>query len=168
VASAVEPPAHDDVLVARQVVHGAGQYHAGLAAAAELLDQRLLLAAPVELPEAERDAGPERGRGAEGCPPGRAELAPRQAQRHDVRPVLAILVRPVPILPMLIKILIVATLAAIIASLASGLFHLVRDEGKSNRMVNALTVRITLSVLLFILLFVAWKGGLIQPRGLGR
>jgi K+ transporter len=82
--------------------------------------------------------------------------------------VLAILVRPVPILPMLIKILIVATLAAIIASLASGLFHLVRDEGKSNRMVNALTVRITLSVLLFILLFVAWKGGLIQPRGLGR
>jgi len=35
-------------------------------------------------------------------------------------------------------------------------------------MVNALTVRIALSVLLFILLFIAWKTGLIQPRGLGR
>jgi hypothetical protein len=69
---------------------------------------------------------------------------------------------------MLIKFLIVATLAAIIVSLGSGLFHLVRDEGKSNRMVNALTVRITLSVLLFILLFVAWKGGLIQPRSGGQ
>lgn len=69
---------------------------------------------------------------------------------------------------MLIKVLIVATLAAIVVSLGSGLFHLVRDEGKSNRMVNALTVRITLSVLLFILLFVAWKGGLIQPRGVGQ
>ncbi len=69
---------------------------------------------------------------------------------------------------MLIKVLIVATLVAIVVSLGSGLFHLVRDEGKSNRMVNALTVRITLSVLLFILLFVAWKGGLIQPRGVGQ
>jgi hypothetical protein len=69
---------------------------------------------------------------------------------------------------MLIKVLIVATLAAIVISLGSGLYHLVRDEGKSNRMVNALTVRITLSVLLFILLFVAWKGGLIQPRGVGQ
>jgi hypothetical protein len=35
-------------------------------------------------------------------------------------------------------------------------------------MVNALTVRIALSVLLFVLLFVAWKGGLIEPHGIGR
>jgi Protein of unknown function (DUF2909) len=65
----------------------------------------------------------------------------------------------------MIKFLIVATLAAIIASLGTGLFHLVKDEGQSKRMVNALTVRIALSVLLFILLLVAWKGGLIHPRG---
>jgi hypothetical protein len=65
----------------------------------------------------------------------------------------------------MIKFLIVATLAAIVASLGTGLFHLVKDEGKSKRMVNALTVRIGLSVLLFILLFIAWKGGLIQPHG---
>lgn len=68
----------------------------------------------------------------------------------------------------MIKFLIVLTLAAIVASLATGLFHLVKDEGQSKRMVNALTVRIALSVLLFILLFVAWKGGLIQPHGVGR
>ncbi len=68
----------------------------------------------------------------------------------------------------MIKLLILLTLAAIVASLFSGLFHLVRDEGQSRRMVNALTVRIALSVLLFILLFVAWRGGMIQPHGLGR
>lgn len=65
---------------------------------------------------------------------------------------------------MLIKVLIVAVLFAILASLGSGLFHLVKDEGKSKRMVNALTVRIALSVLLFILLFIAWSQGLITPH----
>jgi hypothetical protein len=68
----------------------------------------------------------------------------------------------------MIKFLIVLTLAAIVASLGTGLFHLVHDEGRSKRMVNALTVRIALSVLLFILLFVAWKGGLLVPHGVGR
>jgi ABC-type amino acid transport system permease subunit len=66
---------------------------------------------------------------------------------------------------MLIKILIVAVLFAIVLSLASGLFHLVKDsEGQSKRMVNALTVRIVLSVALFVLLFIAWYAGLITPH----
>jgi hypothetical protein len=65
---------------------------------------------------------------------------------------------------MLIKLLIVAVLIAIVVSLGSGLFHLVKDDGQSRRMVNALTVRIVLSVLLFILLFVAWRTGLITPH----
>ncbi|HEX6572311.1 MAG TPA: twin transmembrane helix small protein [Steroidobacteraceae bacterium] len=65
---------------------------------------------------------------------------------------------------MLIKILIVAVLIAIVASLGSGLFHLVKDEKQSKRMVNALTVRIALSVALFILLFIAWQQGLITPH----
>jgi len=68
----------------------------------------------------------------------------------------------------MIKFLIMMTLAAIVASLGTGLFHLVKDEGQSKRMVNALTVRIALSVLLFVLLFVAWKGGMITPHGLNR
>jgi cytochrome bd-type quinol oxidase subunit 2 len=66
---------------------------------------------------------------------------------------------------MLIKILIVAVLFAIVLSLASGLFHLVKDtEGGSKRMVNSLTVRVALSVALFILLFIAWYAGLITPH----
>ena len=68
----------------------------------------------------------------------------------------------------MIKFLIMMTLAAIVASLGTGLFHLVKDEGQSKRMVNALTMRIALSVLLFVLLFVAWKGGMITPHGLNR
>ena len=67
---------------------------------------------------------------------------------------------------MLIKILIVAVLIAIVLSLGSGLFHLVsKDDGQAKkRMVTALTVRIALSVALFILLFIAWYAGLITPH----
>jgi succinate dehydrogenase/fumarate reductase cytochrome b subunit len=65
----------------------------------------------------------------------------------------------------MIKLLIVLVLVAIVASLGSGLFHLVQDKGKSKSMVNALTLRIALSVLLFVLLFIAWKSGLIAPHG---
>ena len=68
----------------------------------------------------------------------------------------------------MIKILIVVVLVAIVVSLGSGLFHLVKDDGQSKRMVNALTVRIALSVLLFVLLFVAWKSGQIVPHGISR
>jgi hypothetical protein len=66
------------------------------------------------------------------------------------------------------KFLIVACLIAIVVSLGSGLFHLVNDKGESKRMVRALTIRIALSVALFILLFIAWSQGLIQPHGLGQ
>lgn len=66
----------------------------------------------------------------------------------------------------MIKILIVVCLLGIIASLATGMFHLVKDKGDSKRMANALTVRVALSVALFILLFIAWQQGLIQPHGI--
>jgi succinate dehydrogenase/fumarate reductase cytochrome b subunit len=68
----------------------------------------------------------------------------------------------------LIKILIVVCLLAIVASLGSGLFHLVNDKGESKKMVTALTIRIALSVALFILLFIAWSQGMLQPHGIGR
>ncbi len=68
----------------------------------------------------------------------------------------------------IIKILIVACLIAIVISLGSGMFHLVNDKGDSKKMVRALTVRVALSVALFILLFIAWSQGMIQPHGLGR
>lgn len=66
----------------------------------------------------------------------------------------------------MIKFLVLVLLAAVVVSLFSGLFFLNRDQGNSSRMVRALTVRITLSVLLFIVLLVAWWTGAIQPHGL--
>jgi len=66
---------------------------------------------------------------------------------------------------MLIKSLIVLVLIAILASLFSGMFFLVKDNGQSKRTVKALTVRIVLSVALFILLMIAFATDLIQPHG---
>jgi cytochrome bd-type quinol oxidase subunit 2 len=68
----------------------------------------------------------------------------------------------------MIKILIVACLLGIVASLGAGMFHLVKDKGDSKRMATALTVRVALSVALFVLLFIAWKQGLIQPHGISK
>ncbi|HEY4368379.1 MAG TPA: twin transmembrane helix small protein [Steroidobacteraceae bacterium] len=68
----------------------------------------------------------------------------------------------------LIKILIVLCLLGIVASLGSGLFHLVSDKGESKKMVTALTVRVVLSIALFVLLFIAWSQGMIQPHGIGK
>ena len=64
-----------------------------------------------------------------------------------------------------VKLLVVLVLLGIVVSLGSALFHLVQDRGGSKKMVRALTVRIALSVGLFLLLFVAWSMGLIQPHG---
>lgn len=68
---------------------------------------------------------------------------------------------------MLTKIIIVLFLFIIIGSLFSGLFYLIRDKGTSERTVRALTVRISLSVLLFVLLMIGYATGLLQPHGVG-
>jgi hypothetical protein len=65
-----------------------------------------------------------------------------------------------------IKILIIVTLFAIVGSLGSALFHLSRGKGDSKKMARALTVRVGLSVLLFILLMLAWYNGLITPHSI--
>ena len=67
---------------------------------------------------------------------------------------------------MLIKILVIATLAAIITSLASGMVFLVKDKGQTERTAKALTVRISLSVLLFGLLMLGIFTGHIKPHGI--
>jgi len=67
---------------------------------------------------------------------------------------------------MLTKIIIVVFLLAIIGSLFSGLFFLMRDKGASERTVKALTVRVSLSVLLFILLMIGFATGVLQPHGI--
>ena len=65
----------------------------------------------------------------------------------------------------LFRVLVIAALLAIVASLGSGLFFLVRERERSERLVRALTVRIALSIGLFVLLLLAWAADLVQPHG---
>ncbi|HEY6452520.1 MAG TPA: twin transmembrane helix small protein [Steroidobacteraceae bacterium] len=65
----------------------------------------------------------------------------------------------------LVKLVILGLLAAIVVSLGSALYHLASGKGDSDKLLRALTVRITLSLLLFALLMIAWRVGLIAPRG---
>ncbi|EBA00867.1 MAG: twin transmembrane helix small protein [Marinobacter sp.] len=61
----------------------------------------------------------------------------------------------------MLKILIVALLLAVIVSLFSGLFFLIRDGGKTNRVINSLALRVALSVLLLLVILLSlWQGGL--------
>jgi len=64
-----------------------------------------------------------------------------------------------------IKILIIIVLFAIVGSLGSALFHLSKGQGDSKKMVKALSIRVGLSLVLFILLMAAWYAGLIHPNG---
>lgn len=66
---------------------------------------------------------------------------------------------------MLMKILIIATLLVILYCLFSGLFFLVKDKGDGKRVVKALTWRISISILLFLFLLVAYGLGWIVPHG---
>lgn len=52
----------------------------------------------------------------------------------------------------MLKAAIALMLIATVASLFSGLFFLVKDEGKSNRLVTALTVRVVLAVITLALI----------------
>jgi len=63
------------------------------------------------------------------------------------------------------RIVVIIMFLTILASLGSALFYLMRDKGASNKTVNALTVRIGLSVLLFICLLAANYFGLINATG---
>lgn len=65
---------------------------------------------------------------------------------------------------MLFKIVIVLFLAMIFYSLGSGLFFLVRGTEDSDRVAKALTWRIALSLVLFVLLFLAFWLGWIVPH----
>lgn len=62
---------------------------------------------------------------------------------------------------LLIKVGIVIALIAIVISLASAGFFLVRDPSQSRRMLRALTVRITLSVVLFALILILMFTGVL-------
>lgn len=63
------------------------------------------------------------------------------------------------------RLLVALVLLGIVVSLGSALFHLMNDKGDSKKMVRALTVRVALSVSLFLILMAAWALGLITPHG---
>lgn len=67
---------------------------------------------------------------------------------------------------MLIKLIVIALLVVIVISLGSALVQLVRQPPGSERMARALTWRIGLSLVLFVLLMVAFATGLIEPHGI--
>ncbi len=67
---------------------------------------------------------------------------------------------------MFIKAVTIFVMLVIIISLASGVVFLVRDEGKSQRTVKALTWRIALSLGLFLFLLIAFALGWISPHGI--
>lgn len=61
----------------------------------------------------------------------------------------------------MLKFLIVVLMLAVLVSLFSGLFFLIRDGGKTNRVLNSLALRVALSVfLLAVILISVWQGGL--------
>lgn len=65
-----------------------------------------------------------------------------------------------------IRLAVIVVLVAIIVSLGVALYHLATDRGESKKLVNSLTVRIVLSVVLFLLLMLAWRFGLVRPHGI--
>lgn len=65
---------------------------------------------------------------------------------------------------MVIKFVIILFIVAIVFSLASAMFTLVRDKGQGDRTVRRLSWRIGLSILLFIFMWVAYQLGWIEPN----
>ncbi len=63
-----------------------------------------------------------------------------------------------------IRITIIVTLFIIVASLGSALFYLMRDRGDSRRTLNALKLRIGLSILLFLLILLGYFTGVLTPN----
>ena len=62
------------------------------------------------------------------------------------------------------KIIVVILLLVVIASLFSGLFFLFKDKGRGDRVVKALTIRVGLSITIFLILMASYYFGLIPPK----
>ena len=66
--------------------------------------------------------------------------------------------------PLHMKIIVVLILLVILGSMASALVFLIKDGGKTRRSVQALTVRISLSVALFLFLLFGYYMGWFVPN----
>jgi hypothetical protein len=68
------------------------------------------------------------------------------------------------------KYLVALAFLAIIASLGSALFFMLRDgrdgKPKTSNMARALAFRVGFSILIFLCILIAWHFGYIQPTGI--
>jgi len=67
----------------------------------------------------------------------------------------------------MLKILIVLVFLTIIVSLGTALYHLIIHKETSKKTVTALTYRISISLILFIFVAIAFMTGIIKPTGIG-
>ncbi len=61
-----------------------------------------------------------------------------------------------------IKFIVLLLLGFVIVSLFTGLYYLVKDKGQTNRTVNALSVRIGLSIVAILIVVIAGAAGIID------
>ena len=66
---------------------------------------------------------------------------------------------------MMIKIIVLILLFLILVSLGAGMVSLIKNGGNNNRTVKFLSLRIALSITLFVLLVLSYLMGWIQPHG---
>ena len=64
------------------------------------------------------------------------------------------------------RIIALLFIILILASLASALYYLFKDKGQSDRTVKMLTVRVALSITLFVILMAGYYFGFIPQTGL--
>jgi len=62
------------------------------------------------------------------------------------------------------RFVVLVFIGFILFSLFSALYFLLKDKGNSTRTVKALTVRVVLSIVLFVMLMLAFHFGLIDQR----
>jgi hypothetical protein len=67
---------------------------------------------------------------------------------------------------LIVKVIIAVLLGLIVLSLGAGMFSMIQGRENSDRTVRMLTVRIVLSILTFIFIFVSFYMGWIQPHGI--
>lgn len=63
---------------------------------------------------------------------------------------------------LLVKLILILLLGFIVISLFSGLYFLVKDKGQTRRTVNALSIRIGLSIVAIVIVMIAGGTGLIS------
>lgn len=68
----------------------------------------------------------------------------------------------------MIKFLVIIAMFGIVISLGSGLMFMIKDQGRSNRVVKALTWRIALSVVLFSFVALSVYEGWVVPGSIIR